>query len=197
MQFAPQRSVRSNHIVIAIVAGFAVFVTVTLVFIGRGFGISMFVVSILLLIMIIMETSKLGWSYWVDEDGIRIKRTFKRYRIPADEVESVKSIDWNRAEKILQRVKNGESTAGSHGSGGGTGRMQRQVEMGRIIGYSSLPVPIPGSRSSPARELRRSKGSGTEIFVSVKRNNGRHYLLTPRDTKGFVKACRKHGMGKT
>jgi len=127
MTFAPRRSRRSIHIVVAFTLAFIIFGVVVLLFTGRGFGLSMIILSILILTMIIMETSKLGWSYSVDEDGIRIKRTFKRYLIPAQEVESIKAVGWAQAEKILRAAREGET------------RMQGQVSFGRVIGYSSIP----------------------------------------------------------
>ena len=184
MQFAPRRSVRSKHIVIAFTVAFAVFVTVVTVFTGRGFSLTMAVVSVLILLMILMEMSKFGWRYWVDEEGIGIKRTFKRYTIPAEEIDTVKSIGWRQAEKILKDARQSSS------------KMQAQVDFGRIIGFSSIPIPVPDSRSAPGKELRASKQSGAEIFVSVQRSDGRHYLLTPKDPKAFVKTCRNFGFGK-
>ena len=184
MTFAPMRSRRSTHIVFALVLGFIIFSVIVLVFTARGFSLSMVILSILILSAIVMETSKLGWHYRVDEDGIRVKRTFKRYHVPAEDVESVKAIGWYQAEKILREARQGET------------RMKAQVNFGRVIGYCSIPMPVPDSRSFPATGGKRSQRSGDELFVSVKKKNGRTYLMTPKDTKGFVRACNKAGFGK-
>ncbi len=161
------------------IIAFTIFGLLMILFAPKGFGISMILVSVLILLLISMEMSKIGWYYEIDGRGILVKRTFKRYRIPDDKIDSVKAVGWKRAEGILRQARQGST------------RMEAQVAFGRTIGYSSIAVPLPDSKAAPGRDLGSSKSSGEEIFISVKRTDGRYYLLTPVDVKGFEKAYRK------
>ena len=47
----------------------------------------------------IIESGKFGWSYNIEDDGIRIKRTFKKYFIPFKDITAVKEISRVQAGK--------------------------------------------------------------------------------------------------
>jgi hypothetical protein len=179
MRFAARRSKRNTHIVVAMLSAFTVFGVLMIFFTPKGFGISMILISVLILLLIIMEMSKIGWYYQIDERGIVVKRTFKRYRISDEKIDSVKTVGWSQAEKILRQARQGAT------------RMGTQVAFGRTIGFSSIALPVPDSKAVPGRKLRPAKSGGEELFISLKRKDGRYYLLTPVDAKGFEKAYKR------
>ncbi len=235
MQFKPRRSSRTLTVVIALTAALIVFSVWVLFVSGGGFALSMVALTAAIVVIVLMDTARLGWYYTVEEDGIRVKRTFKRYRIAAESIASVKDIGSPKVRSIIRRAQEGKpravgkaqsgtaSVGTSRGdgstqeggpsaggassrsgpSGGGAsskgsasgGKVNRQVELGRIIGFSSVPISLgrqPGGANAAGSAAVVPEGR----FVLVVKKDGRQYLLTPRQPEEFVRACRKIGLGK-
>ena len=146
------------------------------------FSASVSAVSLLVLLFLYFETGKFGWSYSIDSNGIFIKRTFKKYNIFFRDIDSVKEISRNRAAELVNK-------AGSKGPNSGGG-LKPGVNLGRLIGFCSVPVT-----GSSAKDLYIN-GSKERIyadkFVFVRKSSGSSYILSPYDTGGFVRECKKY-----
>jgi hypothetical protein len=196
MQFKPRRNARTVKVVAALTAALIVFSTWVLFVSGGSFAISMVALTVAIVFFILMDTARLGWYYTVDEDGIRVKRSFKRYFISGDNIASVQDIGKPKVRKILRLAREGKTRAGgtrpSADSPGG--KVNTQIELGRIIGFSSLPISL--SRRSAGVGGDDSAAIPAGRFVLVVKRDGRQYLLSPTQPEEFVRACRKRGFGK-
>ena len=191
MEFKPQRSRKTGRAILIISSAFIVFNIWVFVFAGISAGLAMSGASILLLFFIIFETGRFGWSYIVGEDGIRIKRTFKKYFIARENIDSVKETSLEGIGKIVAGIKNGKSGKSASGQNT-TGGIPLQIELGRLIGHSSIPVNI--SESKPGSRSKRSTGRkdpAREQFLLLTKKDGKQYILTPSDINGFLQACRQ------
>lgn len=185
MYFKPGFSSKTRRIMITLIVSFLVFICWMFLFSDKTLGITMAVISLTLLLIIVFEIGRFGWNYTVGEDGIRIKRTFKRYFIASDTIASVKEISLDQASRIVQDVKSGKIQRLKNNSGG----VNFQIEYGRLIGYSSVPIALSKSKIQCASGDRRS--SGTAKFILVKKKDGKQYILSPLDSGGFLRECRK------
>jgi hypothetical protein len=184
MYFKPGFSSKTRRIMITLIVSFLVFISWMILFSDKTFGISMAVISLVLLFMIVFEIGRFGWNYTVDSDGIRIKRTFKRYFIASDLIASVKEISQVQASKLVQDAKNGKMHPLNNKSGG----INSQIAYGRLIGYSS--VPIVESKIKKQQKSGGRRSSGIEKFILVKNKDGKQYILSPLDSIGFLRECK-------
>lgn len=195
MQFKARKSivgVRKFHIIFA---AFIVFSVWVYFFADKTFGIVMAGISAALLLVILFETGRFGWHYSVDEDGIRVTRTFKTYFISADKIQTVKEISWSKVKEVIAQVQRGETMPSK--SDAAKGGVRTQIAVGRLIGYSSVPISLSDSASGKSGKYRKSgnpngKKRGKEAkFILLVRKDGNRYLLTPEKTKEFLYYCKK------
>jgi hypothetical protein len=203
MQFKPQRTSRAVTIVAALTAALVIFSVWVFFVAGGRFALSMVALTAVVVFFVLMDTARLGWHYTVDEEGILVKRTFKRYRIAGNNISVVQEIGRAKVKKIIRQAREGKTRYGGKAPGvqknGGTasvGKVNLQVEIGRIIGFSSIPINL--SKQNPALSGSGKAGAAAPNgrFVLVVKRDGRQYLLSPRQPEEFVRTCRKHGFGK-
>jgi hypothetical protein len=192
MLFKPRRSPQAVKVVVALTAALLVFSVWVLFLSAGGFALSMVALTALIVGLILVDTARIGWYYSVEEDGIRIKRSFKRYRIAGEQIAEVRDIGGPKVRSIMRRAQEGKTRAGGKAPSGG--KVNRQVELGRIIGFSSVPISL-GKGGSAAAGQAAGAGLPAGRFVLVVRRDGRQYLLSPRQPEEFVRACRKAGLG--
>ncbi len=193
MEFKPQRSRKSGRAILILSSAFIIFNVWIFIFAGIKAGFAMTGASILLLLFFVFETGRFGWSYTVGDYGLRIKRTFKKYFIALENIDSVKEITLEGIGKIIAGIKNGKGASGQNKAGG----VSLQIELGRLIGHSSLPVNI--SELKPGARSKRSTGRNAQItdqFILLTKKDGKQYILTPSDINGFIQACRKMIRGR-
>lgn len=186
MYFKPGVSSKTGRIILPLIVSFLVFCSWIFFISDKTFGITTAVISLILLLVIVFEYGRFGWNYSVDEDGIRIKRTFKRYLIASDKIASVKEISLDQASRIAEDAKKGKIQRSKNNSGG----MNAQIEYGRIIGYSSVPIDASNTKSRHNSGGRRSRV--IDKFILVKKKDGKQYILSPLDSGEFLRECRKN-----
>lgn len=169
MIFAVRRNEDRFRTIIAIAAAFVVF-SVLAFFVGGGTaGTTLLIVSGVLLVFVSVEQGKVGWQYRVDETALVVRRTVRTYRIPGEQIESVRKAGWPEIWKFVQRYREGAAPGGN-----------RQVAIGRLIGFSAVSIPVRGRQPT-----------GRDQFVLVKRAGDRVYVLSPAEPDQFVKACQQ------
>ena len=197
VDFKPRRSLRTARVLIAVIGAFLVFGLIMFFWTDPRFGLTMALISAVMMGVILIETARIGWLYSLDPSGIYIKRTFKRYHLAAELISEVKLIDWKHAKRVVDEAQLGlaGTTAGSQG-GNVKGSVKTQIEIGRLIGFSSIPFNVSQKRFSKPGTKSDAAAHSQAKFILVHRTDGRRYLLSPQDTAGFLKTCRKFGIGK-
>ena len=190
MEFKPRRSIRNRRIAAALIGAFMIFSISVFFFADKTFGIVSAVVSVIMLLIILPETGRLGWYYSVDNDGIRIKRTFKRYFIALDNISSVKEIGRKQVYKIVAEVQNRKDSSKVNSG------FSAQIELGRLIGYSSVHIIISKKRTNNQHNITGKNRFRGENFVLLRKKDGKRYILSPADAKGFLKECADKKNGK-
>lgn len=158
--------------ILALAAAFAVFSTLAYVIGGARTGTPLLVISALILGAFLLEQAKVGWYYDVSDEALFIRRTFKLYHIPGAAIARIVKVGWHGVMERVHRCRYGET---QHSG------VSRQVALGRLIGFSSVPVPIRAS----------SPPSGAEVFVVVGLHDGREYILSPAYPESFVKELQR------
>jgi len=157
---------------IAILAGaFIVFSVLAFVIGGTGAGTTLLVVSGVMLVVFSVDQGKIGWHYRIEDTELVVRRTFREYHIPGATIQSVSKTGWHGVWERVVKYRRGEIP-------GGAG--YRQVALGRLIGFSAIPIPVRGR-----------KPSGPETFVVLRRSQEREYVLSPSDPEGFAKECQR------
>ena len=105
MEFKPRRSNKTGRELLVLGGAFLIFSAGVFFLADKTAGFALAGVSILLLAVIVFETGRFGWSYSVDDEGIEIKRTFRRYFIAKDNIESVKEIS---REQAFRKIYDGK-----------------------------------------------------------------------------------------
>lgn len=170
MQFNVQRSSGQLKRILILLAAFLLFSLLAFYLGGREFGVPLLLLSLVAAAYIGVDQGRVGWRYEVDENGLTVRRTIKRYTIAATSVDTVTPVT---AAKVAGRIESYRS--GSHREAKGN----KQVALGRLVGFGSLPIPLDGSQPDP---------DATYVLVTLK--TGREYILTPADPDRFVKALR-------
>lgn len=185
MEFKPQRSRKTGKAVWILAAAFIVFNGWIFIFAGTAAGFVMTGFSVLLLLFVVFETGRFGWSYIVSSEGIGIKRTFRKYLIALGNIDSAREISLEGIDRIIAGIKNRKGLSGQKKTGG----VSLQIELGRLIGYSSLPINI--SEIKPAARRHRADTPAAGQYILLTKKDGKQYILTPFDIKGFLQACRQ------
>jgi hypothetical protein len=177
MRFAVRRRPDRVRKIIVLAAAFAVFTGVSFGLLGMTAGLVLLGVSVAAVVLIAIELGKFGWYYDVDESGLTVRRTFRAYRISGDSITKVTTEGWSGVRRAIDR----SAAQAASGSAGGS----RQVALGRLIGFSAVPIPVKGALPS-----------GQETFVLLERSGGRTYVLSPEDPRGFADGCRRLMSGR-
>ncbi|MDX9801635.1 MAG: hypothetical protein RBT69_09895 [Spirochaetia bacterium] len=188
MEFKPQRSRKTGKVIWILSAAFIIFNGWMFLFAGASAGFAMSGASILLLLFIVFETGRFGWSYKVNDNGITVKRTFKKYFISFENIDSIKEINREGIGKLVAELQKRKGKSGQKESG-----VSLQIELGRLIGHSSVPINIAELKSGPHRRRAGRNVSVTQQFILVTKKDGKQFILTPLDIKGFLKECRLTG----
>jgi len=170
MQFNVQRSSGQVKRILILLAALLFFSLLAFYLGGREFGVPLLLLSLLAAVYIGVDQGRLGWRYEIDEDGLTVRRTIKRYSIGATSIDKVSPVN---AAKVAGRIESYRS--GSHREAKGN----KQVALGRLVGFSSLPIPLDGSQPD---------SDATYVLVTLKA--GREYILTPSDPDRFIQALR-------
>ncbi len=178
MIFKPLKSRKNRMLIISLSISFLVFCVCVFLISEKITAAAVAGISFILLLIIVLETARFGWKYTIDENGILIKRTFKKYYIASDRIESVREISREQASKIVENIKRGKPDI-SHRGG-----ISSQIGLGRLIGFSSVPIDVKTEYSGA------SAGRG-EKLVLVRKKDGREYLLSPIESGIFVNTYKK------
>ncbi len=81
MYFKLLKSRKNRKVLIILSVSFLVFCIWIFLIADKVLALSASVISLIIIIFLFFESVKPGWSYAVESDGIRIKRTFKQYFI--------------------------------------------------------------------------------------------------------------------
>lgn len=178
MYFKLLKSRKNRKVLIILSVSFLVFCIWIFLIADKVLALSASVISLIIIIFLFFESVKPGWSYAVESDGIRIKRTFKQYFISFENIDKVKEISRQQAVKIVNKVNNGKSDRD----------LGSRIELGRLIGYSSIPVTEASDKDiySSSNKLYIDK------FVLVQKKEEGSYILSPSDSSGFVRECGKY-----
>ena len=171
MRFRVRRTTAQINRILILAGAFAVFSIIVYVVGGVRTGTTLLIVSGLFLVYITLEQAKLGWYYELDDGALIVRRTFKRYRINGASIARVAKTGWSG---IMERVHSYRDGNVEHASG------NRQVALGRLIGFSSIPIPI-----------RAGRPVGEDDFVLLGLHDGREYVLSPAQPASFVKEVQR------
>ena len=179
MYFKLLKSRKNRKVLIILSLSFLVFCIWIFLIADKILAVSVSAVSLILILLLFFESVKPGWSYSVESGGIRIKRTFKKYFISFKNIDKVKEISRSQTAKMVNKVIAGKSDSA----------LGSRIELGRLIGYSSVPVTeaaVKDIYSSGSDKLYIDK------FVLIQKKEGGSYILTPSDPSGFVRECGKY-----
>jgi hypothetical protein len=177
MRFTVRRRPDRLRKIIILAVAFALFVAGSFGVLGTRAALILLGISVVVVSLITLELGKFGWYYEIDDSALTVHRTFRAYRISGDSITKVTTDGWSGVRRAVDRV----AADGSSGSPGES----RQVALGRLVGFSAIPVPVKGP-VPPGRDL----------FVLLERTGGRTYILSPEDPRGFADACRRLMSGR-
>jgi hypothetical protein len=153
-------------------AAFGIFTAGSFRFFGVPAGWILLGVSVAAVSLIAIELGKFGWYYRIDGSALTVHRTFRSYRINGSSIRKVTVEGWPGVRRAIDRATADASSA----PGGGN----RQVAIGRLLGFSAVPIPVRG----PLPATR-------DLFVLIERHQGRVSILSPEDPRGFADALRR------
>lgn len=194
VRFAPRRSFKSGRVFVITLGGFTVIGIVLVFVVDWTIGLAMSGFSGFMLTVVLLQSGKIGWEYRIDSKGIWVKRTFRSHVLPKEAIRSVEEISWNRAQEVLRASQIDEVSAVRNADI--IGGFRAQIELGRIIGYSSVPIVFSETRSGSPTHITSVGSYSHGSFVLVTQDDHRTYLLSPVDTSGFLQACRDAGIIK-
>ena len=168
MRFEVRRNGNRVQTILIVAAAFAVFLVLAFVIGGQTTGTTLLIVSGVILAFFSLEQGKAGWYYDIGETTLTVRRTFKKYSIPAATLAKAMTIGWPGVRERVERARAG-------GAGG-----NKQVALGRLIGFSAVTIPVKGPQPQ-----------GRDTFVLLGRTDGREHILSPADPKAFVKECQR------
>jgi hypothetical protein len=171
MRYQVRRNPKRIQTILILAAAFAVFSLLAFVLVGFQTGVALLVASGVIVAFFALEQGKVGWYYEIGDGALTVKRTFKSYALSGDSIEKVSTIGWPAVRERVHRYRSGDAP---------TGARNRQVALGRLIGFCSLSVP-----------LRGPEPQGREKLVLLTRSGEREYVLSPEDPVSFVKECQR------
>ena len=171
MRFKVRRNPDQLKRILIIAGAFAVFSIIAFVFGGQRVGLPLLVISVVIVLLTTVEQAKLGWYYEVGEDALVIRRTLKRYTISGAAMVKVTTGGWPEIWKRVRLYHEGKYPRAAE---------NQQVALGRLIGFSSVPIPIRGSQPR-----------GLDSFVLLLLRSGREYVLSPEKPDQFVREIQR------
>lgn len=172
MRFRVRRTAAQIHRILILAGAFAVFFIIVYVVAGATTGTTLLIVSAVFLVYFTLDQAKLGWYYEINNGALTVRRTFKRYTIAGASIARVVKTGWSG---VTERIYNHRRGAAAHAASGNL-----QVALGRLIGFSSIPVPLRGERPK-----------GPDEFVIVGLHDGREYVLSPAEPATFAKEVQR------
>ena len=180
MDYKPLKSRKNRRFSIVVTVSFLIFITWIFLAADKMFALYTGILSIPVIFLMVFETSKTGWRYRVDNEGVVINRTFRKYHIYFSDIDSVREISRSQAGKLVNKAGNSGSKSGSD--------LNKRINLGRLIGYCS--VPVAGSSVKDIYESSNGAIVYNDRFVLLSRTNGKQYILSPADSSGFVRECK-------
>ena len=171
MRFRARRTTAQITRILILAGAFAVFLIIVYVVAGATTTVTLLVISAVFLLYFTLEQAKLGWYYEINDSSLIVRRTFKRYMISGASIARVAKTGWSG---VMKRIYNYRQGSAAPASG------NRQVALGRLIGFSSIPVPIRGGQPT-----------GPDEFVILGLHDGREYVLSPAAPASFVKEVQR------
>jgi hypothetical protein len=171
MRFKVRRNPDQLKRILIIAGAFAVFSILAFVFGGERLGVPLVVVSAVIVLLTSVEQSKLGWYYEIGDHDLIVRRTLKKYHIAGAAMVKVTTGGWPEIWKRVRRYWEGNFPRASE---------NQQVALGRLIGFSSVPIPIRGSQPR-----------GLDVFVLLLLRSGREYVLSPDNPEQFVRQIQR------
>ncbi|MDA3947868.1 MAG: hypothetical protein PF508_01475 [Spirochaeta sp.] len=169
MRFEVRRNANRVQTILVVAAAFAVFSVLAFVLGGQTTGTTLLVASGVILVFFSLEQGKAGWYYEIGDSALTVRRTFKKYTIPAATLEKARTIGWSGIRERVERYRTGSVAGGN-----------RQVALGRLIGFSAVSIPVKGPQPK-----------GRDTFVLLHRTDGREHILSPADPNAFLKECQR------
>ena len=169
MRFEVRRNANRIQTILIVAAAFAVFSVLAFVLGGQTTGTTLLILSGVILVFFTLEQGKAGWYYEIGDSALTIRRTFKKYTIPAVTLAKAATIGWPGVRERVERSR-----------GGGTASGNRQVALGRLIGFSAVSIPVKGPLPQ-----------GRDTFVLLRRTDGREHILSPAEPADFAKECQR------
>lgn len=171
MRFKVRRNPDQLKRILIIAGAFAVFSIIAYVLGGQSVGLPLLLISVIIVLLTAVEQAKLGWYYEVGEEALLIRRSLKRYTIAGSAMVKVSSGGWPEIWKRVRLYREGKHPRASE---------NQQVALGRLIGFSSVPIPIRGPQPR-----------GLDIFVLLLLRSGREYVLSPEKPEQFVREIQR------
>ncbi len=186
-RFSARRSVRNTVIFFL---GFGVFTVLGLglLIFGERIGFLFIVFSTAFLALLVFVTLKPGWAYFIDPSGITVKRTFRSVQIPRVQIGELRLLTDREAVALIYPDQAAEAESTSNLNVVDAFRAQRRV--GEKIGFSSVPIVLSETRSGGPLTITSVGASTSGDFVLVVTVEGKVYLLSPKEPKGFIEAFR-------
>lgn len=171
MRFKVRRNPDQLKRILIIAGAFAAFSILAFVVGGESIGVPLVVISAVIVILTTVEQAKLGWYYEVGNEELVIHRTLKKYRIAGSAMVKVTTGGWPEIWKRVRLYHEGKHPRPAE---------NQQVALGRLIGFSSVPVPIRGAQPR-----------GLDVFVLLLLRSGREYVLTPESPEQLVREIQR------
>ena len=182
MNFSPRRSHRGT--------AFFYLILVVLIAIGaaltrvdRATGISFLSIFAALLVVVTVQTMRIGWQYGVSREGVTVRKTFGSVSLPADQIRGVELIDAEAVEDLLRPYR--ETVDEETKEERIAQAYALRVEFARIIGCSSVPVVPRDTMKGVLMNLGTARQTD-ELFVLLTMASGEVYLLTPSEAAVFA-----------
>lgn len=172
MRFNVVRDRDRGRTILLVAAGFIVFSFLAFFFAGGEVGVTLLAISGVFLVSFAIEQSKIGWYYEITDDAIVVRRTFRRYTVAGSSIQSVKRGTWADVHRTIKEIRSTTSST------------NRQVALGRLIGFSSIPIPVRSPWVAPRDDAK-------ERFVLIRKDNGRDYILSPENYDSFIKETQR------
>ena len=171
--------------------GFSFFIVFGLVFVTVAIlpGVAVLVFGFSVMSILLLQNLKPGWAYYINQDGIRIKRTIKSRFFPREDIKALQILDNRAASRLLKsyQAKEVESVENSDVIGG----FSSQIRLGKLIRYCSVPVVFTQEQKGNPLKISVDGVKTTGGFVLITFKDRSKHLLSPIDPESFTEAFEK------
>lgn len=185
MIFVVRRTFRTAAVFVVVLGAFLA-VGLFLLTVDRTAGTAMSLFAGFFLLVIVVQTLRLGWRYAIAPEGIVVKRTLRRHLIARQRVVRLEAAESATVQEMLASPQWEEANAARQLDGSSTFRAQ--LALGKMIGYSSVPITFSQTKRGGPRSVTAVGSSAPGRFVTVYVTDGPPYILSPLDVEGFVAA---------